>query len=173
MLEEAAAQESREVGVRVSTYFHVHLTEFNNLHKRRLEVVADGLTLWHSARLTIDTTLVSSFHRDGLSGPGRTTVIGFHWVTFVVANLMATEKGTLGGLGCGGWRQVERRVCQILGQFGEGEGTGFFPCVAGQGPTGFHQEVERSSGLFSSARVLCFFAGPPSSTGSRGHPFSE
>ena len=33
--------------------------------------------------------------------------------------------------------------------------------------------VERSSGLFSSARVLCFLAGQPSSAWSRGHPFSE
>ena len=30
-----------------------------------------------------------------------------------------------------------------------------------QGSTGLHQEVERSSGLLSCARVLCFVAGPP------------
>ena len=46
-------------------------------------------------------------------------------------------------------------------------------CAAGQGPAGVHQEVERASGLFSSARVPCFFTGLPSSAESRGHPFSE
>ena len=32
------------------------------LDGRRLEVVADGLTLWHGAQLSIDTTLVSPLH---------------------------------------------------------------------------------------------------------------
>ena len=39
-------------------------------------------------------------------------------------------------------------------------------CRAG---SGLHQEVERSSGPFNSARVLCFSVGPPSCAGSRGH----
>ena len=60
---------------------------------------------------------------------------------------------------------MKRRDCQLLGQSGEGEGTGFPLCVAGQGSAGLHQEVERSSGLLSSARVLCFVAGPPPSAG--------
>ena len=37
-------------------------------------------------------------------------------------------------------------------------------CRAG---SGLHQEVERSSGPFNSARVLCFSVGPPFSAGSR------
>ena len=37
----------------------------NNLDGRRLEVVADGLTLWHGSQLAIDTTLVSPLRRDG------------------------------------------------------------------------------------------------------------
>ena len=37
----------------------------NVLDGRRLEVVADGLTLWHGAQLANDTTLVSPLHRDG------------------------------------------------------------------------------------------------------------
>ena len=52
----------------VTTNVHVRdmdLAVFNNLDGRRLEVVADGLTLWHGAQLAIDTTLVSSLHRDG------------------------------------------------------------------------------------------------------------
>ena len=37
----------------------------NALDSRRLEVVADGLTLWHGAQLAINTTLVSPLRRDG------------------------------------------------------------------------------------------------------------
>ena len=40
---------------------HAH----HNLDGRRLEVVADGLTLWHGAQLAIDATLVSPLRRDG------------------------------------------------------------------------------------------------------------
>ena len=42
---------------------------FNNLDGRRLEVVADGLTLWQGAQLAIDTTLVSPLRRDGSARP--------------------------------------------------------------------------------------------------------
>ena len=41
------------------------LGEFNALDVRRLEVVADGLSLWRGAQLAIDTTLVSPLSRDG------------------------------------------------------------------------------------------------------------
>ena len=44
------------------------LAEFN-LDGRRVEVVADGLTLWHGAQLAIDTTLVSPLRRDGSPRP--------------------------------------------------------------------------------------------------------
>ena len=67
-LECAAAQICREAGARVTTNVHVRdmdLAVFNNLDGRRLEVVADGLTLWHGAQLAIDTTLVSPLHQDG------------------------------------------------------------------------------------------------------------
>ena len=45
------------------------LAVFNNLDGRRLEVVADGLTLWQGAQLAIDTTLVSPLRRDGSARP--------------------------------------------------------------------------------------------------------
>ena len=41
------------------------LAAFNVLDGRRLEVVADGLTLFRGAQLAIDTTMVSPLHRDG------------------------------------------------------------------------------------------------------------
>ena len=71
-MEVAAAQVCREAGARVSTNLHVwdmDLAEFNNLDGRRLEVVADGLTLWHGAQLAIDTTLLSPLRRDGSARP--------------------------------------------------------------------------------------------------------
>ena len=67
-LECAAAQVCREAGARVSTNIPVRemdLAAHHNLDGRRLEVVADGLTLWHGAQLAIDTTLVSPLRRDG------------------------------------------------------------------------------------------------------------
>ena len=67
-LEVAAAQVCREGGARVSTNVFVRdmdLAAFNALDSRRLEVVADGLTLFGGAQLAIDTTLVSPLHRDG------------------------------------------------------------------------------------------------------------
>ena len=71
-LEVAAAQVCREAGARVSTNLYVRdmdLAEFNNLDGRRLEVVADGLTLWQGAQLATDTTLVSPLRRDGSARP--------------------------------------------------------------------------------------------------------
>ena len=67
-LECAAAQVCREAGARVATNVFVpdlDLLEFNGLDDRRLEVIADGLTLWRGAQLAIDTTLVSPLHSDG------------------------------------------------------------------------------------------------------------
>ena len=43
----------------------VDLAEHNVLDNRRMEVVADGLSLWNGSQLAIDTTLVSPLHRDG------------------------------------------------------------------------------------------------------------
>ena len=72
-LEVAAAQVCREAGGRVSTNQFVRdldLREFNGLDGRRLEVIADGLSLWRGAQLAIDTTLVSPLHRDGTARRG-------------------------------------------------------------------------------------------------------
>ena len=67
-LECAAAQVCRKAGARVTTNMLVHdmdLGHFDALDARRLEVVADGLTLWRGAQLAIDTTLVSPLKADG------------------------------------------------------------------------------------------------------------
>ena len=60
-LECAAAQVCREAGGRVSINVFIldlDLAEFNALDNRRVEVIADGLPLWHGAKLAIDNTLV-------------------------------------------------------------------------------------------------------------------
>ena len=72
-LECAAAQVCREAGGRVSTNVFVRaldLAAFNALDDRRVEVIADGLPVWHGAQLAIDTTLVSPLRGDG-SARGR------------------------------------------------------------------------------------------------------
>ena len=45
------------------------LGEFNAFDNRRVEVIADGLTLWQGAQLAIDTTLVSPLRGDGSARP--------------------------------------------------------------------------------------------------------
>ena len=59
ILERATEQVCREAGARVSTNVFVQdkdLAEYNFLDNRRLEVVADGLSLWNGSQLAIDTS---------------------------------------------------------------------------------------------------------------------
>ena len=79
VLERAAAQVCREAGARVSTNVFVRdmdLAHFNAFDGRRLEVVADGLSLWQGAQLAIDTTMVSPLRRDGSARPGAANANG-------------------------------------------------------------------------------------------------
>ena len=67
-LESAAARICREAGARVTTNVMVRDLDLLPLHQvdaRRLEVVADGLPLFHGAQVAVDTTLVSPLRRDG------------------------------------------------------------------------------------------------------------
>ena len=68
-LESAAARVCREAGTRVGTNILVRdldLVPQGWQDGRRLEVVAEGLPLFHGAQLATDTTLVSPVRRDGL-----------------------------------------------------------------------------------------------------------
>ena len=79
-LECAAAKVCREVGARVTPNAFVRdldLGAFNVLDGRRIEVIADGLTLWQGAQLAIDTTLVSPLRRDGTPRRGAARGAGF------------------------------------------------------------------------------------------------
>ena len=67
-LESAAARVCREAGARVTTNVMVRDLDLLPLHQvdaHRLEVVADGLPLFHGAQVALDTTLVSPLRRDG------------------------------------------------------------------------------------------------------------
>ena len=102
-LEVAAAQVCREAGARVSTNLHVRdmdLAEFNNLDGRRLEVVADGLTLWQGAQLAFDTTLVFPLRRDGSARLGTT---GLRWRKLVVGRNAPTLNCPGMGAGLAWW----------------------------------------------------------------------
>ena len=72
-VESAAARVCRETGARVSTNVVVRDLDILPLDRqdgRKLEVVADGLPLFHGAQLAIDTTIVSPLRADGTLRPG-------------------------------------------------------------------------------------------------------
>ena len=67
-LESAATRVCPEAGARVSTNVLVRdldLLPLQHADARRLEVVVDGLPLFHGAQIAVDTTLVSPLRRDG------------------------------------------------------------------------------------------------------------
>ena len=66
-VQSAVAQICREGGVRVSTNVMVRDldTAQGNSDSRRLELIADGLSLFGGVQLALDATLVSAYHGDG------------------------------------------------------------------------------------------------------------
>ena len=165
-LECAAAEVCREVGARVSTNVHVRdldLTDVNVVDGWRLEVVADGFSLWHGAQLAIDTTLVSLLHSNGsarrraadhdsertcpeLVGGGRA-----RWSCWLLK--WAADGAKKMPLSSLPW---PRRVH-----------------FAGQGPSCVDSLVECNACVFRSSGFRSVFARPPSSAWHRGsHPIS-
>ena len=49
---------------------------FNPLDGRRIEVIVDGLSLWHRAQLAVDSTVVSHLHGDGTARRHAATTSG-------------------------------------------------------------------------------------------------
>ena len=67
-LESAAARVCREAGARVSTNVFLRDLDLVGIcvqDQRRIEVIAEGLPIFHGAQLAIDTTLVSPLRADG------------------------------------------------------------------------------------------------------------
>ena len=78
-MERAAAQVCREAGGRIGVDRFVRdldLGAFNQLDARRIEVIVDGLSLWHGAQLAVDTTAVSPLHGDGSARRNAATSSG-------------------------------------------------------------------------------------------------
>jgi len=72
-MESAAARICREAGARVRTNVCVRDLNVGVLAPtdgRRIEVIADGLPLFHGSQLAVDTTLVSALRRNGQARPG-------------------------------------------------------------------------------------------------------
>ena len=78
-VESAAARVCREAGARVRTNVMVrdlNLAMPRPEDGRRIEVVADGLPLYHGAQLAVDTTMVCALRRDGTARPGAADADG-------------------------------------------------------------------------------------------------
>ena len=78
-LESAAAHVCREASGRVSVNVFVSdldIAILGVMDNIRLEVVADGLPLFHGAQLAVDTTIVSALKRDGSACRRSVTVDG-------------------------------------------------------------------------------------------------
>ena len=75
-LESAAARVCREAGARVRTNVFVNSLNLGISRpddSRRIEVIADGLPLFHGEQLAVDATLVCALRRDGAARPGAAT----------------------------------------------------------------------------------------------------
>ena len=78
-VESAGARICREAGGRVTTNVMMRDLDLTVPHasdQRRLEIVADGLPLFASVQLAVDTTLVSPLHCDGTPHRGADNVHG-------------------------------------------------------------------------------------------------
>ena len=107
----------REGGARVSMNVFVRdldLGPFNHLDGRRLEVVADELSLFGGAQFAIDTTLVSALRRDGTAREGTANRNG------VAIRSTRKERGTCSvGHPCRrGWKALVTRDFELLAGIG-------------------------------------------------------
>ena len=148
----------------------VDLAEHNVLDNRRLELVADGLSLWNGSQLAIDTTLVSPLHRDGRARRKAATHNGAalqcarRRKTITYPELSG-EGGriTSGGVGGGSGGTFLRRSSILCARLGKGKvpqpaSDPARSCQSSRLPTvGRHPRVHRGE-------VICsVVAGPPTS----------
>ena len=78
-MESAVTQVVREAGARVRTnqfLRDLNIAGIRPTDGRRIEIVADGLTLYHGAQLVIDTTLISALRGDSVPHPRCATEDG-------------------------------------------------------------------------------------------------
>ena len=72
---------------------------FNPLDGRRIEVIVDGLSLWHGAQLAVDITVVSPQHGDGTARRHAATTSGEGEGNHIPRTLRSGRKGPFGGFG--------------------------------------------------------------------------
>ena len=148
-VESAAARVCREAGARVSPNVRVQdmdLARPSASDNRRLEIVADGLPLFHGAQSAVETAVVSVLTRDGRPQ--------CHHGRCSSRNISATERDNVSqaewpiredkarGLGGRGRREVVRRVQQFNQPVGQQS-----PC-----PTGVALEVGHGVGMQCGSR---------------------
>ena len=134
------------------------LADFNALDNRRLEVVADGLTLWRGAQLAVDTTLVSPLCRDGSARRRAAHHDGQRWEQ--LARGKKTHILNLPGKVAGRGRAVEQRDSSVP----------VFPCQStsaecafgapGKDGVGLAATVERNPRMQRCKIVCSLFVGP-------------
>ena len=93
-------QRSTTLNVRVQDMDLARPSAFDN---RRLEIVADGLSLFHGAQLAVDTTVVSVLRRDGTPHPRCVTTDGAALET--ARRRKETTYPQLSGQSSWSWRQ--------------------------------------------------------------------
>ena len=120
-LEHAAARVCREAGARVT--MHTRLANLNipavqRIDDRTIEVIANGLPLWHGSQLAIDTTLVSPLTAAGKPPEGWTVCSSgtAHSTTKQTAHIprvTGLRQVPAGGHGNGGRRPMESGIGRI------------------------------------------------------------
>ena len=100
-LEKIAARICREAGARVSTNTYLRDLNLDSVRcgERRLEVIANGLPLFHGAQLAVDTTLVCPIKRNGQPQTNTDTVPGA-WLAEARRRKNATYPELVNGRRC-------------------------------------------------------------------------
>ena len=121
--------------------------EFNQLDGRRVEVIADGLPLWHGAQLAIDTTLVSPLHGDGTArrGAANSRKVALHaaWRIKEATYPELSGEGGRARLVCGGgWWPLVSGGINLSQRLGEGTGSSGATHPSRKGPGRLPSSVE-------------------------------
>ena len=100
-IERMAARICREAGARVTTDTFVRDLNLDAAVRdnRKLEVIANGLPLYHGAQLAVDATLVCPVKRNGRPQPRSDTVPGA-WLTEARKRKNNTYPELVGGRRC-------------------------------------------------------------------------
>ena len=181
-MERAAAQVCREAGGHMGLDRFIRdldVGAFNPLDGRRIEVIVDGLSLWHGAQLAVDTTLVSPLHGDGTARRHAATTSG----VALQAARRAKETTYPELSGEGGRARLVVLAAEVGGRWSQ-ETTDFLNAMAktraqesptvlaGQGQNRVRQTLERNYGVqLGQVFFVVLVGATASSWDRRRHPF--